>query len=127
MEEVIQTTDEASVIDVSADRTEIKADGTDVSIVTVCLKDAKGRVVPDACKQLVLKTDGHVKILGVGNGDPACHDPERPVDINTHDFKVKAFNGYAQVLIQSQKTAGKASLTVSVEGLKAGKLALTLK
>ena len=127
MEEIIQTTDEASVVDVTADRTEINADGADVSIVTVCLKDDKGRVVPDACNQLVLNTEGNVKILGVGNGDPACLDPERPADINSHEFKVKAFNGYAQVLIQSQKTAGKASLTVSGEGLKAGKLALLLK
>ena len=105
----------------------INADGADVSIVTICLKDANGRVVPDACKQLALKTEGNVKILGVGNGDPACHDPERPADINTHDFSVKSFNGYAQVLIQSQKTAGKASLTVSGEGIKAAKLAFVLK
>ena len=127
MEEIIQTTNEASVVEVTADRTEINADGVDVSIVTVCLKDDKGRVVPDACKQLELKTEGNVKILGVGNGDPACHDPERPTDINMHDFKVKSFNGYAQVLIQSQKAAGKASLTVSGERLKASTLALTLK
>ena len=127
MEEVIQTTNEASVVEVTADRTEINADGVDVSVVTVCLKDDKGRLVPDACKQLELKTEGNVKILGVGNGDPACHDPERPTDINTNDFKVKSFNGYAQVLIQSQKTAGKASLTVSGEGLKASTLAFTLK
>ena len=105
----------------------INADGADVSIVSICLKDANGRVVPDACKQLTLKTEGNVKILGVGNGDPACHDPERPADINTHDFSVKSFNGYAQVLIQSQKTAGKASLTVSGEGIKAAKLAFVLK
>ena len=127
MEEIIQTTNEASVVEVTADRTEINADGADVSVVTVCLKDDKGRIVPDASKQLELKTEGNVKILGVGNGDPACHDPERPTDINMHEFKVKSFNGYAQVLIQSQKTAGKASLTVFGEGLKACTLALTLK
>ena len=127
MEEILQTTNEASVVEVTADRTEINADGVDVSVVTVCLKDDKGRLVPDACKQLELKTEGNVKILGVGNGDPACHDPERPADINIHDFKVKSFNGYAQVLIQSQKTAGKASLTVSGEGLKASTLSFTLK
>lgn len=126
-EEIIQTTDEASAVEVTADRTEIDADGTDVSIVTVCMKDASGRIVPDACNQLTLKTEGDVKILGVGNGDPACHDPERPEDINSHEFRVKAFNGYAQVLIQSKKTAGKASLTVSGEGIKESKIAFVLK
>ena len=47
MEEIIQTTNEASVVEVTADRTEINADGADVSVVTVCLKDDKGRIVPD--------------------------------------------------------------------------------
>ena len=53
-----------------------------------------------------------MRILGVGNGDPAFRDPERPDKRDARHFSVKTFNGLAQVLLQSSDTCGVAQLTV---------------
>lgn len=125
--EVVETTGAAAVIATSADRSVIKADGADVSVVTVCLKDKKGRVVPTACNQLTLHVDGNARILGTGNGDSAFRIAERPTDAEGRDFTIPAFNGYAQVLIQSTHDAGNATLSVTADGMKTAQLRLTVK
>ena len=58
------------------DRPAIHADGEDVSVVTVSVADAQGRVVPVASNLIHFALSGPGKILGVGNGDPSCHEPD---------------------------------------------------
>lgn len=113
----IQTTGSAARISASADRTSIKADGADVAVVTISLSDRKGRFVPDACIPLSLTVNGPVRILGVGNGDPAWQAAERPSDPDARIFSVKTFNGLAQVLLQSPGAKGPATLTVEADGM----------
>ena len=125
--ETIETTENASRIVLEADHRAIKADNRDVSVVTVRLLDRKGRFVSDACDLLELKVDGPVRILGVGNGDPAFRDAERPVDSGARTFRVKAFNGLAQVLLQSTREAGPATLTVQAEGISPTELSLQIQ
>ena len=122
--EKIETTEDAQSILLSADRTELVADGQDVSVVTVCLQDRKGRFVPDACNELKLSLSGDARILGVGNGDPSWHGAENPDDINCKEFSVQAFNGLAQVLIQCGKNAGPIRLTCTADGLTSATLPL---
>lgn len=125
--ETVETTGNAVSAAVTVDRAAIKADGKDVAVVTVALKDAKGRVVPTACDDLSLHIDGEARILGVGNGDPAYRDTERPADREARDYSVKAFNGYAQILVQSHRNAGNAVLTVTMPNGKAAKIALKME
>lgn len=113
----IQTTGSAARISASADRTSFKADGADVAVVTISLTDRKGRFVPDACIPVTLTVDGPVRILGVGNGDPAWQAPERPSDPDARTFSVKTFNGLAQVLLQSSGAKGSATLTLEADGM----------
>jgi len=75
-----ETAQAASAIALSADRTSIHADGEDVSVITVEVKDAKGRPVPTAANEIEFTLEGPGKIIGVGNGDPSCHEPDRYVD-----------------------------------------------
>ena len=63
-----------------------------------------------------LEVSGPVRILGVGNGDPAFRDQERPADHTARRFHVRTFNGLAQVLLQADSTAGTATLTASSVG-----------
>jgi beta-galactosidase len=42
--------------------------------------DAQGRIVPVADNEIGFKLDGPARIIGVGNGDPASHEPDRMVD-----------------------------------------------
>ena len=125
--EEIQTTGPAAKVTINADRCAIKADGADVAVCTLRLLDGKGRPVPDACQQLQITVSGPVNILGVGNGDSAWKVPERPSDPKARSFTVPAFNGLAQVLLQSAGTAGKATLTVEGEGLEAAVLELNCR
>ena len=116
--EVVETTGAAFAIDLSADRSEIAADGSDVSVVTVAVRDKKGRVVPDACNEITIEVAGDIRILGTGNGDPADHSPERPLEAASRQFRMKVFNGYARLFLQSGTTPSSASVTVRGDGIK---------
>jgi len=114
--ETLETSGPASRVALSSDRPAIHADGQDVAVCTIQLQDSKGRFVPDACEMMEIHVDGPVRILGVGNGDPAWRDRERPESPEARSFQVPSFNGLAQVLLQSTHESGKASLTVSGAG-----------
>ncbi len=117
MEQKVETTGEASRLVLTADRASIQADNRDVAVFRVELQDKKKRFVPTACNELTLTVEGPVRILGVGNGDPAWRDAERPDEADARTFRMKAFNGLAQILLQSTRETGNAVLTVQGEGL----------
>lgn len=124
-ETIVATTGDAAQVALSADRQAIKADGRDLSVMTVSLKDKKGRVVPTACNTITVTVTGDAHILGVGNGDPAFKGKEHATERDCKTFTVPAFNGYAQVLIQSNTTPGTATVTVSADGCKPATCKLT--
>jgi beta-galactosidase len=76
--------------------------------------------VPVAGNLIDLDLAGPGRILGVGNGDPSCHEPDTfmPQDKpGAAHWKRSAFNGLAQVLVQAGKDAGTLHLTAQAEGL----------
>ncbi len=127
LEQQVETTGAPARIVITADRDTLLADNRDVAVCRIELQDMQGRMVPTACDELVLNVCGPVRILGVGNGDPAFRDTERPADPSASTFKVKAFNGLAQVLLQSSREQGEATLTVSAAGMQESALKLSLK
>lgn len=122
----IETTGEPYRVRVTVDRPEIQADKKDVAVVCVEILDKKNRVVPTACEPLDLKVSGPVRILGVGNGNSAFQEKERPEKADASSFKLNTFNGLAQILLQSTGDTGEATLTVCSEILKEGKITLQL-
>jgi beta-galactosidase len=72
----VETTGDAAQIQLTPDRKAINADGEDVAVFTVSALDAQGRVVPVAQNQVSFAIEGAGKIIGVGNGDPSCHEPD---------------------------------------------------
>ena len=113
----VETTGVPARISLTADRSVIQADNRDVAVCNIELQDKKKRFVPTACNDLTITVSGPVRILGVGNGDPAYQATERPADTDARTYQVKAFNGLAQVLLQSTGEAGEATLTVVSENL----------
>jgi beta-galactosidase len=99
-----ETTGEIHSIRLTADRNEINADGEDLSILKVEVLDKEGRVVPTANHIILFKISGEGAIIGVGNGDPNCQESDK-------ELKRSVFNGLAQVIVQSTRTAG----TITVE------------
>ena len=123
--ETVETTRPASKIVLKADRQTIKADGRDVSVITVEVQDNKGRIVPDACPMLTFRLEGEGRIIGVGNGDPAYLGEDHPKEKDCHEFGIPAFNGLAQMIIQSSQIPSALTLSCIADGLKRGYLSLT--
>ena len=72
----VETTGDAAQIQLTPDRKTINADGEDVAVFTVSAVDAQGRVVPVAQNKINFAIEGAGNIIGVGNGDPSCHEPD---------------------------------------------------
>ena len=72
----VETTGDAAQIQLTPDRKTINADGEDVAVFTVSAADAQGRPVPVARNKVHFSVEGAGKIIGVGNGDPSCHEPD---------------------------------------------------
>jgi beta-galactosidase len=72
----VETTGAPAAIQLTPDRSTLNADSEDVSVFTVAVTDAQGRVVPVAADLIHFELSGPGKILGVGNGDPSCHEPD---------------------------------------------------
>ena len=72
----VETSGAAALIQLTPDRKTINADGQDVSVFTVSTLDAQGRLVPVAQNKINFSVEGAGRIIGVGNGDPSCHEPD---------------------------------------------------
>jgi beta-galactosidase len=72
----VETTGKPVALRLVPDRKTLADDGCDAMPVTVEALDDQGRVVPLAQNKVNFALEGAGKILGVGNGDPNCHEPE---------------------------------------------------
>jgi beta-galactosidase len=104
-----ETTGPTTAIRITADRTEIDADGEDVAILKVEALDKDGRPVPTANNLIGFKVSGEGALIGVGNGDPNCQESDK-------EPKRSLFNGLAQVILQSTKRPGE----IRIEAVKEG-------
>jgi beta-galactosidase len=108
----VETTGDAVAIRISPDRNSIEGDGRDAVPVTIAAVDAKGRVVPGASPMVTFKVEGPGKLLGLGNGDPNCHEPETGPN---HTL----FHGLGQAIVLSiAGGSGDLLLHASAPGLK---------
>jgi beta-galactosidase len=112
----MDTTGDPAAVDLEPGRTLVDADGEGLSIVSVSVRDLPGRVVPTASNLVHFAIQGPGKIIGVGNGDPGCHEPDKY--LSPSDWQRSVFNGYAQVIVQSTKIPGEIVLTASADGLQ---------
>jgi beta-galactosidase len=104
-----ETTGPAAAIRLTADRTQIDANGEDVAILKVEALDKEGRPVPTAANLIGFKISGEGKLIGVGNGDPNCQESDK-------EPKRSLFNGLAQVIVQATKRPGE----IHIEAVKEG-------
>jgi beta-galactosidase len=103
-----ETTGQSESIKLTADRTEINADGEDVAIIRVESLDGTGRHVPTADSLIRFKITGGGHLLGVGNGDPNCQESDK-------EPQRSLFSGLAQVMVQSSKTPGEITIEAYTE------------
>lgn len=116
----IHTASAPAKVILTADRSTIKADGKDLSYITVKIVDKNGNVVPDADNLVHFKLKGQGIIAGVGNGSQSDMEPFKA------DFR-KAFHGMCLAIIQSDKMPGMIELEATSEGLTSAKIVLNSK
>jgi beta-galactosidase len=104
-----ETTGLAAAIRLTADRTEINADGEDLAILKIEVLDKEGRPIPTANNLIGFKISGQGALIGVGNGDPNCQESDK-------EPRRSLFNGLAQVIVQASQQAGE----IHVEAVKEG-------
>jgi beta-galactosidase len=110
IKDVVETTTSPAQIALNSDVQTLKADGCDVAIIKVAIKDDHGRIVPTANNLVKFSIEGPGKIIGTGNGNPTSKEPDKA-------SQRMAFNGYCLVLVQSEKRAGEIRLKASSETL----------
>lgn len=106
----IKTAGKPAKIKLLPDRTHIKANGKDLSFITVKILDKEGNLAPCADNLLRFHISGPGVIAATNNGYQA----------DLESFKAskhKAYNGLCLVVVQSKEKQGEIKLTASAEGL----------
>jgi beta-galactosidase len=120
LEKQINTAGKPAKIELTADRTMLKADGKDLSFITVKVLDKAGNMVPDAANLVNFKVSGNGFIAGVDNG----------LQTSMESFRAnyrKAFNGMCLVILQPNKKPGEIMLEATSEGLMEAEITLETK
>ena len=105
-----ETTGAPAALAIAADRREINADGEDVAMFAVEVRDAQGRVVPITDNLVTFKVTGSGRLIGVGNGDPTDQESDKGISR-------KAFSGLCMAIVQSTKSAGSITVEATSPGL----------
>lgn len=117
-EDVVKTTGPATRLTLRADRAEVRADGEDLSFVTVAVADRGGLVVPRSKNRIRFEISGPGEIVAVDNGDATSHEP----------FQAKehsAYNGLCLVIVRAQAgRPGRIRLRAQSDGLAAAELSI---
>jgi beta-galactosidase len=120
----VETTGNAYNVTLSPDKTILKADGKDATVINISITDDKGREVPIADNMVKFYISGDAKIIGVGNGDPSSHEPDQCID---GIWQRSAFNGKCQVIVQAGKTVGEVKFEAKSNGLNSASILLNIK
>jgi beta-galactosidase len=116
----LNTSNEPIQLRLTADRKEIKADGQDLSYITVELLDDKGIRNPKAENLIEFDIEGPGEIVAVGNSNPVSLESyQQP--------KRKAWQGRCLVIIKSEKTLGNIVLKAKSKGLASASLMVKAK
>jgi beta-galactosidase len=115
----VKTAGSAARLQALPDRATIRADGRDLSFVTVRVVDEDGVVVPRASHLIRFKVDGPGEIVATDNGDPTSFEPFPAPER-------KAFGGLSLVIVRAWAgQPGPIRLTAWSEGLGTGTAVIT--
>jgi len=116
----LKTAGEPENIKLSADRTKLKADGQDLSYITVELTDNMGTRNPKSENLIQFELEGPGEIIAVGNAKPNSLEsytlPQR-----------KAWQGRCMVIVKTKKETGAINLKAKSENLKSATLKIEAK
>ena len=117
-EKEIHTAGKPHHIELVANRSTIKADGKDLSFVTVKVVDKDGNLCPHADNQISFRVKGKGTYRAGANGDPTSLE-------SFQTPRMKVFNGMMTAIVQSTEEAGTITLEATAKGLKKQTLTIT--
>ncbi len=117
---ILETAGNPARIQLTADRTEITADGESLVYVMAEITDRKGRLVPNA--DALIKFD----VQGAGTLLATCSADLKDESAYT-DSRRKAWKGRAMAVIKAGKVKGKLQVTAHGQGLKKASVTVQLK
>ena len=122
--ERIRTAGAASQIkltgDLGAEIKPLKADGEDMTFITVSILDKDGNLVPYASNQIEVEVTDAATFKGICNGDATS------LEVFTEPT-MKAFHGQLVIGIQSNGKSGSAKVHVTAQGLKPATANITVQ
>ena len=103
----VKTAGAPAKLALSADLPELRADGQDLSFITVRVLDKGGLAVPRANDHIRFKIEGPGEIVATDNGDPTSFEPFQAPERD-------AFSGLALVIVRT-KPGQPGTIRVSAE------------
>ena len=119
---VRETTGRVASLKLTPNRTAMRANREDLISVQVEALDSKGRLVPIAGNQVQFTLEGEGRLVGVGNGDPACREADKPE--TQQSGRRSLFCGLAMAYVQALDQPGRVTLHATADGLAAASLSL---
>ena len=117
-EDEVKTTGPATKLILSADRTAIKADGQDLSYITVAIADKDGLTVPRSNNVVEFEVSGPAEIVATDNGNATSLVPFQ-------SKQRQAFNGLALAIVRTKPgQPGDILVTAKSDGLAPAEVAL---
>ena len=116
-ERIVRTAGKPHHLELVADRTELAADGKDLSYITVRVVDKDGNLCPFDNREVSFRVSGQGTFRAAANGDATCIYP-------FHKPLMPAFSGQLTVLVQSGTKAGDIMVEARAKGVKTATLPL---
>jgi len=116
----VETAGAPARLELTPDRTELEADGEDVALVKVTVRDEQGHIVPTANNLISFHVNGEGKVIGVCNGDPASHEPDKATQRRT-------FNGNCLAIFQAGDHVNNVRLTAVSPGLRSVEIVINVR
>jgi beta-galactosidase len=118
-EDVMKTTGPALKLALQTDRATVRADGRDLSFVTVTIADKNGLLVPRSADRIRFTLSGPAEIVAIDNGDAT----------NLESFQARernAYNGLCLVVVRARAgQGGQIKLEAQAEGLAAAEILIS--
>ncbi len=113
----VETTGAPTEVVLTPYKTTLLADGRDATVINVAVFDKEGREVPNADNRIAFRIKGGGRIIGVGNGDPSSHEPDKCAD---GAWQRRLFNGKCQVIVQAGSSPDMIHLEAGAPNLWSG-------
>jgi len=114
-EESVHTAGKPYKIVLTADRTNLSADGKDISFINVKVVDKDGNLCPDDTRQVQFKVTGEGRYKAVANGN----------SISLQSFQapfMQLFSGQLTALVQSSEKEGTMEFKATAKGVKSASI-----